>query len=406
MLNKTRKFNNIVVALYFMLIISMLVLPIVKYSVKYLYIIAASLPLMLLYATQRRKNLSVLYLTLGALGLFFIFSFLMNTPLSVSESINFSLITYICFLPYFMFEYETSKNSQFEMKLILALAFLMFMFIMVRTFLEFSVDPIIARRMAMGTNDNEYVNELRSKNLGGFGFSYAVGMIIPYFADKIMNTKGKKRAIFIVLFVSTLVYSIFTQYTTLLILSIIFSIIVFIIDSKGTVTKVLLGTFALLLLFFLTKIIGFLANHIPLQELAYHFKLLYVSLTTGEQTTSRLLYMRRCFGLFRSHPFFGIDMLDSYHAYVVNHGHSTYIPMLASHGLIGTSLYIGLTILIMKGILAKFQERKALIIVFALYFVLGIVNPNNVFEISVMTFFIIPLLEYYSQKTREEEEYE
>lgn len=406
MLNETRKINNILIAAYFLLISALLVLPVLKYSVKYMHIIAASLPLIMIYCVQKRKNLSAFYLTAGALFIFFVFSFLVNTPLSFFSSINFSLITYICFLPYFMFEYLVSKNNKFEIKLVLILTIALFAFIMIKTFFEFSVDPNVARRLAMGTDENEYVNSLRMKNLGGFGFSYALGMLIPYYAYKIMNTKGKPKAVFTFLFVWTFFYSVLTQYTTLIILSIVFSFLVFIVESKGTVTKISLILFMVFLLLTLSRIVGFLANHIPLYELAYHFKMLYISLTTGEETTSRMLYMRRCFGLFRSHPLFGINMFDSYNSYIVSHGHSTYIPMLASHGIVGTSLYIGLTIFIMKSVLAKFSEKKSILFVFVLYIVLGIVNPNNVFEISVMTFLVIPLFEYYSQKTREGEEYE
>ena len=60
MLKKILKINNIITALYFLFLIALLVLPVLKYSVKYVYIIAASLPFMALYCMQKRKNLSVL----------------------------------------------------------------------------------------------------------------------------------------------------------------------------------------------------------------------------------------------------------------------------------------------------------------------------------------------------------
>ncbi len=406
MLKKTLKINNIITALYFIFLIALLVLPVLKYSVKYLYIIAASLPFMALYCMQKRKNLSVLYLFLVSLVLFFAFGFLMNTPLDVNSSINFSVVSYLCFLPYFMFDYSVSKKNEPEIKLIIILTLLLFAFIMVRTFIAFSVDPLVARRMAMGTNENEYVNELRSKNFGGFGFSYAVGTLIPYVAVKIMRSTGRSKFGFIVLFVMLFVYCILTQYTTLIMLAIVFSTIVFIKESKGFVTKLILTAIAVTIIISFTRIIGFLGNHIPLQELAYHFKLMYITLTTGEETTSRMYYMRRCFSLFRSHPFFGVNMLDSYNSYIVNHGHSTYIPILASHGLIGTGLYIGITVMFMKSIIAKLRSDKTLWIVFASYLVLGILNPNNSFEISVVVFLLIPLMEFYSMNKGEgEEEY-
>lgn len=403
MLNKTLKINNLLIAFYFLVIIALMVLPILKFSVKYVYIIAFSVPFVGLYIMQKRRNLSVLYLFIGALAFLFILSFLFNMQLNFSASMNLSIISYLCFLPYFMFDFTVSRNNKPEMKLILIFALLLFAFIMIRTFIEFTVDPLVARRLAMGTDENEYVNDLRGKNIGGFGFSYAIGMFVPYVAVKIMRSKGSRKAGFIGLFALLFIYSILTQYTMLLILEIIFSTIVFIVESKGVVTKIIISAIVIVILLSFTRIIGFLGNHIPLQELAYHFKMMHISLTTGEETNSRLLYLRSNFGLFRAHPFLGVNMLDSYNAYIVNHGHSTYVQMLSSHGIIGASAFFGMLIMLMKNTAAKLLPDKAVWIIMLHYFVLGIVNPNNSFEISLVAFFIIPLLEYYSMHKGEEE---
>ena len=96
-------------------------------------------------------------------------------------------------------------------------------------------------------------------------------------------------------------------------------------------------------------------------------------------------------------------MLDSYNAYIVNHGHSTYFPILASNGIIGLGMLFVTTFYIMRSIYLKIRTNRMNVIIFIMYVVLGFLNPtHNAFEVSVSVFLLIPLIEYYEGKIKEQ----
>ena len=397
------RFRNIFMSVYILAIIALLVLPMLKYSVRYIPIVLFTVPFVAVYMLKKRKSAIVFLGFLLTMVLFFVFNFLVNTPLNINASINMSILLYLCFLPFFIFDYLANANNKWEMRIVLVGTTAIFLFIMYMTSRAFADDPTIARSLASGKTDDDYINSMRMKNVGGFGFSYAVGMFIPYIAIRIVRSTGKLKLLFIALYAALFVYALFCQYTTLLILAIVFSTVIFIWGSKNTLTKALLLFVSLLILLNISNIFKFLGNNIPFESLAYHLRDLYISTSTGEETNSRLLAAKRCIGLARSHPFFGVNMLDSYNAYIVNHGHSTYFPVLASNGIFGLGILFAITFYIVRSIYLKINANKMNIIILIMYIVLGFLNPtHNAFEISVAVFLLIPLIEVYEEKAKEQ----
>ena len=397
------RFRNIFMSVYILAIIALLVLPMLKYSVNYVPIILFTLPFVFVYLMQKNKSTITFLCLVIMLALLFVFSFLINAPLNINAAMNMSIILYLCFVPFLLFDYLSNTKSKWEVQLVLIGIICIYAFIIIMTSRAFIDDPVIARRLAIGSADDEYINDMRMKNIGGFGFSYAVGMFIPYIAIRIVRSSGKTKALFIALFIALFVYAFFCQYTMLLILAIAFSTVVFIIGSKSIITKTVMLFSSLVILINLTNIFKFLGNNLPFVSLAYHFRGLYTSLSTGEDTTSRILTTKRCLGLFRQHPFFGVNMLDSYNAYIVNHGHSTYFPILASNGIFGLGMLFVTTFYIMRSIYLKIRTNRMNVIIFIMYVVLGFLNPtHNAFEVSVSVFLLIPLIEYYEGKIKEQ----
>lgn len=394
--------KNIFLTFYYAVLICLLVLPMFKYTVKYVPIILFSVPLIVLYCISCKNGIKNFAVILGALMMMFVFSFLVNSTFLLNQSLNFSIASYLCFLPFFMFDYVVKRNDKQLTKMILVVSVLIFVYVFAVTMRELFVNPFVARQLASGVKDDPYLNALRARNVGGFGFSYAVSMFIPYVAMKIVSTTGKAKRLFTILFIILLIYGFYSQYTTLIIISIVASILIFAIYSKNFIVRVMLVVTGVVLLFGMKYIFKFLAYHLPLEALAQHFQSMYLSIVTGEDTTSRAEYIKICLRMFIKHPFFGVNVVDSYNSYYVNHAHSMYFPLLASKGIFGTSLYIGITYYIIKSVNNILGEYKALLPVFAAYIILGFLNPNNSFEISVAVFMIIPLAEYmFLQKKKE-----
>ncbi len=398
------RFRNIFMSVYILAIVALLVLPMLKYSINYVPTILFTVPFVFIYLMQKKKSTMTFLCLVLMLVFLFVFSFLINAPLNINAAMNMSIILYLCFVPYLLFDYLANTKSKWEIQIVLVGIISIFVFIVFMTSRAFADDPVIARRLAIGSADDEYINEMRMKNIGGFGFSYAVGMLIPYVAIKIVNSAGKTKALLIALFIALFVYAFFCQYTMLLILAITFSTIVFIIGSKSIITKTLLLFSSLVILINLAGIFKFLGNNLPLVSLAYHFRGLYTSLSTGEDTTSRILATKRCLGLFRQHPFFGVNILDSYNSYIIGHGHSLYFPFLSSNGIFGLGMLFVTTFYIFRSIYLRINANRMNIIVLIMYVVLGFLNPtHNAFEISVSVFLLIPLIEYYENKIKEQE---
>lgn len=397
------RFRNIFMSVYILAIIALLVLPMLKYSVKYIPIVLFTVPFVAVYTVQKRKSAIVFLCFILMLALLFIFSFLINAPLNVSAAINLSIILYFCFIPFFIFDYLSNHQNIWEIRIVLIGIAVIFLYIIFMTSREFADNPVIARTLATGSIEDEYINEMRMKNVGGFGFAYAVGMFIPYVAIRIVRAKGSERILPIVVYILLLVFALYCQYTTLLLFAITFSIIVFIAGSKSVFTKSILIFAALLIVVNISGIFKFLGNNLPLTSLAYHFKNLYISINTGEETTSRLLAMRRCYSMFRKAPFFGGNILDPYNHYVIASGHSTYFPILASNGIVGLSILFLTTALIIASIYSKvnrvsknINKQSMIAIIYIMYFLLGFFNPtHNAYEISVIIFIFIPLIEIY-----------
>ena len=397
------RFRNIFMSVYIVAIVALLVLPMLKYNVKYILVILFTVPFVAVYMLKKRKSAIVFFGFLLTLVSFFIFNFLVNTPLNINASINMSILLYMCFIPFFIFDYLVNSDSVWEIRLVIIGTVAIFVFVMIMTSIAFIDDPTIARSLASGRTDDEYINSMRMQNVGGFGFSYAVGMFIPYIAIRIVRSSGNIRFVFIALYIALFMYALFCQYTTLLFVAIAFSTVIFIWGSKNALTKSILLFVSLLVLINLTGIFKFLGNHIPFTSLAYHLKNLYISMSTGEETNSRLLAAKRCIGLFRRNPFFGANLLDRYNSYIVNHGHSTYFGILASNGIAGLGILLFATVSIMRSIYVKTNPNKMNIIIFIMYIVLGFLNPtHNAFEISVVVFLLIPLIEFYENKIKEQ----
>lgn len=395
------RFRNIFMSVYILAIIALLVLPMLKYSVRYIPIVLFTVPFVAVYMLKKRKSAIVFFGFLMTLVSFFIFNFLVNTPLNTNASINMSILLYLCFISFFIFDYLANSDSVWEIRLVIIGTVAIFVFVIIMTSIAFIEDPTIARSLASGRTDDEYINSMRMQNVGGFGFSYAVGMFIPYIAIRIVRSTGKIRFVFIALYIALFMYALFCQYTTLLFMAIAFSTVIFIWGSKNALTKSILLFVSLLVLINLAGIFKFLGNHIPFTSLAYHLKNLYISMSTSEETNSRLLAAKRCIGLFRQHPFFGVNMFDSYNSYIVNHGHASYFPVLASNGIIGLGILLLITVSIMRSLYLKINFNKMNIVIFIMYIVLGFLNPtHNAFEISVVVFLLIPLIELYENKIK------
>ena len=322
---KKKSISGIVLIVFAAVILAISIRPRYKYSFSYIELFAISVPFLFLFVFRYYTGIRKTQWIFIFLVLIAVFRFLINTFMNLSAALNTSLILYLCMLGYLIFEALSIRNNQSEILLVIVFLTLMLGYIELNTFREFSENPMVARILAYGATDDEYLNLLRFNNIGGFGFSYAMGMLNPYFAMLIIRNKGMNRIIPICLLIANFTFCAFTQYTTLLMLSIFFIIYVFTTKMRNIGLKYILLVTCGAVLLNLRNILMYFALNTDLNALSYHLADI-VSMLGGEaSSSSRSSLYADAIGLFFQNPLFGADLTDS--------GNLVYCEPLTFHAL-------------------------------------------------------------------------
>lgn len=383
---------QMIVAVYILALMALLVLPQFKYTYTYPQIIFFSLPFTGICMFRKRKNLREITKFFIFLLALFVQRFIYNTSGHVTQALNQCITLYLCFLPIICFIALKDKND-FAIKSVVIGIIFMLSLILINTFKQFSVNPTVARLLAHGTTEDEEINLLRQMNVGGFGFSYAVGMIAPYMLIWIKRLEGMKKMIPTVIYLIICVYSILSQYTTLTILVIVFSIYVIWLENKDVLFRTIVLLLLLIVLFNLGNILLYISRHISLEVLSSHFYDMYLSLSGQGTATNRTGLYTGCLILFLKNPILGVNLLDGSNTSIINDGHSTILGYLAMGGIVGGTIYFGLVKHVIKQIQKAIGGFHDIAVLYFMYLILGILNPNTGLEISVCIFLLVPLVE-------------
>ena len=392
-MSKRITFQSVFITVYSAILLSLMILPRYQFNGIYVEIALLSMPFLLIYTLFRKSVLQKTWQIFVMLILMVMFRFAWNTFLDFNAAINLSLTLYLYLIPYFIFEALQSRNNRTETIAVICVAVLILGLIGFNTLRAFSVEPTVARLLAQGSNDDEYLRYLRHSNIGGYGFSYAIGMLTPYTAMRITRAKGKKKIIPCIVLAILFVYIYYSQYTILLLLSFFFTLFVFILKSRNRFWKITLSIALVLLLLSMRGIFSYLASHLPLKTLAMHFEDLYNLVSGQGSESSRSELYKSAFVLFLHHPIFGANLKDAGEAYIINRSHSTFFGILASGGIVGAGLYYGILYTVIRNIKRVLGNIRDIQPVFWMFFILGILNPAVLFEITMVVFMLIPLLE-------------
>ena len=386
---KTISFGSIVFALYGVFVLAYIFLPNLQYSIKYVHLFLMSFPLVAWVCIGKEKMINIFV----CLGFMAFFRLIFNAFGNFSAAVNTSFILYLCLLGYFMFEGSQKLKTNIALNIIVVASLVMICLVAVNTYKEFAANPGVARLLAKGTNDDEEINLLRSMNIGGYGFSYAVGMLIPYVATWIIRAKGNKKWIAIAFFVLLIVYITKTQYTTLLLISVFFTGYVFFIHCKTMHAKIAVFIIVICLIFGSRYIFEFLADQIKLRTLSVRFRDIASMLSGNGSDNSRWELQWNAFKLFFKNPLFGADLTNAENLYIVNHSHTSFSGTIASGGIAGVSLYYGTILLAVKNVKKMVPTCRYIEPTFLHLLVLSLFNPISSFEIFTVTFLIIPGIE-------------
>lgn len=391
--------RRVFIFLYTIALVAMLVLPSIKYRVGFMEITVFSLPLIVIIAissSRYRKSILQIFLCFISMALL---NFVFNSRGNVSSLLNLIITLYLCILPYFICRFIIDTKDYTLMRWVTVAICAMLVFIMLRTFNEFSVDPTIARKLAYGDNKDEYLYLQRMRNIGGIGFSYCMGLFVPYMTSLVDRVNIKKKFLVICCLIILMIFLIYTQYTTLLILSVAAIFYVLITQGKLSLKKITAIAVLFVFVFFIKRILWFLASNLSLGALSSHFYDIYYMLS-GEGDLNRGGMYLSAFKLFLQNPIFGADLTILDNEYIVSHSHSTFFDRLAGGGLVGVALYYGIFSIIYKS-LSKSIDTKYLTSSFIYFIALSFVNPITLPELTVVLFMVLPLIEMLFIKEKE-----
>lgn len=379
-------------ALYTVLIIAIYTLPITKFLFPYIPVAIAmlvSLPLLLMYG-RKYINYSIIILSVSA----FLIMFIYIAGASPSDAINEGIRNLRFFIPVmwgmFAVEYCSRKNCGW----ILLIIGILLAYIFINTLIELEINPWIARELAQGKGTSSaQINAFRMRNIGGFEFSYMMGIITLCFVWTALSAKNTLLKIaFSVCAIVCFYYIIQSMYTTLLILTFIGTCILLLMKVKNPLIKLSIIFVGLLLIVFIADIFKIVGQMFPEESLLNEkFTNMYKSIVNDDlsEVGSRPELIIDSLGRWIKNPMFGKISAES-------NAHSMMISMLENTGAFGFSMWISLFVysfLILKKQLNKYGfETKLFSVAFAYVLVLSFFNPiGYVFEVTIAAFFIVPI---------------
>ena len=387
--NRKIGYNGIFFLVYTFFVLIIYIMPFFKFIVPYKLaaaIMLLSLPVLAFY-DDRGFKFSI------ALILISLFMMVQNVIVGMNsvDAINECIRNIRFFLPalwgyFFLCECNNKKFNIF----FFAMFLIMIGFILFKTMDALRQDPMIARILAQdkSTSSNN-VNTYRLSNIGGFEFSYMMGILALCFLwIFVVSKKIILKIINIVLYILSFYYILQSQYMTLLILTFAGSILLLFLCKKNLAFRIVIVLLGVLIVFNMVNILTTLGSFFKGGLLGTKFEQIAKSLETNnsKELGRRPELLMEGLRAWINSPIWG--SFDS-----GLNAHSFFISVLAQSGIIGISLIGYLFISAVKLIysqIRQYEKGRPLFFCTILFLVLlSVLNPiGYVFEVVITVFFI------------------
>ena len=375
---------------YLCVVSAFLILPRLQLQTPYVVVACSSLiTLLVLFIRRTPWDAFGLYLV----GLSSIF--LILHPVTPVDGINEMIRSIRFFLPVLWACYALRYCDKNHIKVFVVFFIVMIAFICSRTLEALREFPSIARILAQGKSDGSAeLNLFRIHNVGGFGFSYMMGVVtISSVGMAIESERVCDRVIWIGAATLSFYFILQTLYTTLLLLTIAGSCYAAVLKVKNKRIKFAIIFLSIFGLFLIPSLLGIIAAILP-NDSALPVRLLSLqqALLQGNMALigSRPARLAQGIKVWLSRPFFGNPKGSI-------GSHSFVVGTLAQYGIVGMSIFIFMTIFSRKIIMKSLNSSKLPTIPFraSLFYILllTIMNPiGYLYEITISLFTVTPLL--------------
>ena len=378
--------------LYIILTMVIYMLPAVKLLVP--YILAGSFMLLFLpVAMMRMQHRPGFFMLL--LGSAFVSAalYFANGFMGTTDAINEAIRYIRFFLPVTWAVYALRFCTPKQRRNLLIFFGIITVFILFKTIKALEADEWVTRILAQDkTADSAEIRAYRMGNIGGFEFSYMMGVVVLCLVWAALKCKkAMVRVLSIVGAVVGFYYIIQTMYMTLLILTSAGILLLLLFNTKNILTRVLLIFGSIALVFSIVPLCKYLSEVFSGSLLSEKFLQFYTALTGGgaDSLGSRPGLIADALERWLQSPIWG-----GYGFSVATH--SMIFSILEATGLIGLFAFLGCILSGYKWISLELRKQNVptglLSIVFGYIIVLSVLNPiGYVFEVTIAAFFITPL---------------
>lgn len=378
--------------LYTSLVMVCYILPVMKITIPYIFAALLMLVFLPISMIKMQNNWNYFIVLLIATFLSTAFYFI-NGIYGLSDTINEAIRYIRFFLPVIWTLYSLRFCSTKQRCHILIIFGIVMTFILIKTILALEINSWVARILAQDkTTDTAEIRAYRMGNVGGFEFSYMMGIVVICLTWAALRSEKVLTKIFCVVgAVIGFYYIIQTMYMTLLILTSVGTLLLILFDTKSTLVKILIVIGSVVASFSLAPLFKYLSELFSGSLLSTKFSQFYTALTGGgtDSLGSRPELIMDAVQRWLKSPIWG-----GYDTSVRTH--SLVFSTLEATGLIGFFAFLWCIFWAYKSILLELRKKNIetilLSIVFLYVFALAILNPiGYVFEVTIAAFFITPL---------------
>lgn len=386
------------------------ILPSVYISFGYVTVALSSVALIIfafLADRYKKEKYFIVFLPCLMLGLMY-FAVPYNLQLKPAVNVFQQMVMYTApmILASFWLSLDQKNENYVKIRKVFTVLLIMCVaFVFIVTMRELSITPNVCRALASGEKTDELM-ELRERNVGGFGFSYAMGIFEVFTFYYVLKSKGKERIIYLIVTALLIVFVVRSQYMTLLILCMAINLLTCLRFTKSLVLRIFIVLVTVVLLILAGPITAFLSRIITGDKLSERMYQVSGLFEGAGYSSMRIDYIKGCLNIFSSNFLIGkFDLINDVEAnFYSNHSHSTQLKILVDTGIVGFIIYNFYLLYLryyVSNLIRKAGKNPApFIMCFWFAWALSWLNPiYQVYEIPFALYLIVPLLICFNIKS-------
>lgn len=293
---------------------------------------------------------------------------------------------FMMFFPLYLLNIVRLRATNRQKNILIIMSFLLILYVEMTTRTALEINANVTRSWG------NYSEELRSLNIGHYGFVYSIPVVIALMLITIFKCRSVLIKLTIVaLIVTQMSFLLIAQYTLSVFAAIIGMLLLLMIHYSGSKKIVIICLVMICLLPLVPSLIKLAADAVPSESMSIRLYEVYSLFTTGDGSGYNLsgrmeLYGKSIIAFLRS-PIWGNRSLDFY-------GHATFLVIPAMLGLLGAIPFYYTYFHSYKKTKESLGESgQQFMPIFAVLLFVGFTNPiDAALPLMFVTWFLAPLV--------------